>query len=795
MRNRLIATTAALLLSSQLGMAQTPPAGQATPPEAPAWLGSIDFGGALQTTDGDEARFERYRDSRNGAFSNITLAKTTDRYLFNARAWHVGFRDQSYGVDYMRRRLAVSFMWDSLPLNYSYLTQTPWTVNDNGVLTLSSSARAAVQGPSATVTNDGTAVGVPCAPGALPASCSTVALATQAKANRSIYASLAEQFDMRVQRHTTGGSVVVGATNDLDVSLSFLSAAKTGHMPWGASFAFNNANELPLPIDNRTNDFSAGVAWTRPKGMFRLGWDGSWFNNSVQTLTWDNPIRLTDFTNGLLPPSGPYDASGYSNGNGPAQGRMALAPSNTSNVFSVTGLYKLPARTSLNGTLQFTSQNQNEALIPWTINPVINTASVFAAFPHLRALPRSTAEAEAKGLNALINLSSRPSRYVSITARYRYNERDNQTPVFDATEYVRFDAVPEEIEEGLSHQYDTTRQNLDTTVTFSPSGLGAVRLGYGHEAYERHGRGFSEVSENVVRLSYDALTHPFFTLRAGVDYGQRTGTGFVEQGVDYETGPGGTQPGLRYYDEADRKRTRGNILLTANPTDVFDVYFMYAGGKDEYEPGDTVPAGRSFFGLLDSSIHSWNVGANVAAGKVLLGATVGRDRFGALQKSRNANPPPDAQWTDPSRDWTLDNDETVNNFTLYVDLLRAITNTDVRIGYDYSDSDNAFVHGGPRIASLSAAGQFIALPNVENTWHRLTADVKYFFTTKVGVGLGYYFEKLDVIDFNTIDSNGPVGFADATGDVRIDWLGALTTGYGNRHYSGNNVYLRLLYLF
>ena len=46
-------------------------------------------------------------------------------------------------------------------------------------------------------------------------------------------------------------------------------------------------------------------------------------------LTWDNPIRATDFNNGLLPPNGPYDPSGYSNGNGPAQGRMALAPSNT----------------------------------------------------------------------------------------------------------------------------------------------------------------------------------------------------------------------------------------------------------------------------------------------------------------------------------------------------------------------------------------------------------------------------------------------------------------------------------
>jgi hypothetical protein len=74
----------------------------------------------------------------------------------------------------------------------------------------------------------------------------------------------------------------------------------------------------------------------------------------------DNPIRITDFTNGLLPPDGPYDPNGYSNGNGAAQGRMALPPDNMMNVVSVTGLDKLRGRTTLNGTAQLTSQTQNE---------------------------------------------------------------------------------------------------------------------------------------------------------------------------------------------------------------------------------------------------------------------------------------------------------------------------------------------------------------------------------------------------------------------------------------------------
>jgi MtrB/PioB family decaheme-associated outer membrane protein len=716
--------------------------------------------------------------------------------VFDANALHVGYRDQRYNARFLSRRVTFGFDWISLPLNFSYLTRTPF-VTSGSTLTLDDNAQRAVQGPT-NVAADGTAVGVPCAPGAPPASCSTPAQAAQAKENRSIYNSLATPFDLRYVRDTAAFNLNYAATRAIDVDARFVSSMREGEQPWGASFAFNNAIELPQPLDQRTDDLSIGASWANPQGMFRLGWDGSWFTNHVQSLVWDNPIQLTDFNNGLLPPNGPYDPNGYSNGNGPAQGRQAMAPSNTMNVVSATGLYKLPGRTTLNGTAQFTAQNQDEALIPWTINSVINTPAVFAAFPHLAQLPRATAQAEATGINTLLNLSSRPFRRVSFTVRYRYNDRDVQTPVFDATEYVRFDAVPEEIEEGFSHQFDIARQNFDANLSFTPASWGTLRVGYGHEAAERHGRGFSDVGEHIFRVSFDTFSSRYVTVRAGFDAGRRRGEGFVETGIDYELGPGGTQPTLRYYDEADRDRTRASILFTVMPRDTVDLYVQFAGGRDRYLPDTSVPVNRpgELFGLHESDTTSWNAGVNFHPTDVfLLGGNYGRDRYSSLQLSRNANPPPDPSWTDPNRNWTLDNDDTINNASVYLDLLRAVRDTDIRFAYDYSDSANSFVHGGPRIAALAAINQFIPLPDVENTWHRLSADVQHFFTTRAGIGVGYYFEKFDVVDFNTIDTNGPTGFAPETGDPRLDWLGGLTMGYGNRPYSGHTAYLRVLYRF
>jgi MtrB/PioB family decaheme-associated outer membrane protein len=800
MRRFLLTLTTALLWNPVVTTAQQPqqvPAPGAVTP----FTGTADIGGLFTSADGDEARYERYRDTRDGLYSAFTLNRESSSYLFDATISHIGYRDQKYRASYLGPKVNGAFDWVSLPLNYSYTVRTPFVTNGD-TLSLDDNIARAVQGPT-NATNDGTAVGVPCAPGAPPASCSNPAQAGQALANRSAYNGAANTFDMRQQRDTAAFNLNYAATPAIDVDVKFLSSARDGQQPWAGSFAFNNAVELPLPIDQRTNDLTLGASWATPKAMLRVGWDGSWFNNDIQSVVWDNPIRITDFSNGQAPPNGPYDPSGYSNGNGPVQGRMALAPSNFMSVIGATAFYKLQRRTTLNGTLQFTSQTQDEALIPWTINSVINTPQVFAAFPNLAQLPRSTAEAEAKGTNALMSVSSRPYQRVHLTVRYRYNDRDVQTPTFDATEYVRFDAVPEEIEEGLTHQFDTSRHLFDANVAFTPSRWGTLRVGYGHEAVERTGRGFSDVGEHIFRLTYDVYSNQYFSVRASFDAGRRRGEGFVEaeSGNDEDDvilGPGGTQPTLRYYDEADRNRKRGSVIFTVTPRDTVDFSLQFTGGNDEYLPDDSVPVSRpgELFGLQEASTTSWNAGVNYhPSDTIFLGANYGHDNYSSFQKSRNANPPPDPSWDDPSRDWTLDNDDKINTFTVYLELPRRFRNTDVRFGYDYSSSDNSFVHGGPRVATLASMNQFIALPTVENSWHRLNADVQYYFTSRAGVGVGYYFEKLDITDFDTIDTNGSVAFTPATGDPRLDYLGGLITGYGNRPYSGHTTYLRLLYRF
>lgn len=768
MRIRLTIVTGALVLTcASLSSAQSDQPAP-TGPTLFGLRGTLDFGFRGTGREGDDARYERYRDLRNGLFSRIALGQQTDEKLVAVNVFNIGYRDQAYNVDYNAGRTRVSGFFDSVPLNYSYLTSTPWVESSPGVFSLDAGIRTLVQNRVPGV------VGIASTPAQL--------------GTASIYRAVAQPFELRSRRDTLGASYAYDISPDLGLNIGFDSYKRTGYQPYGLSFSFNNANELAVPLDNRTNNMEANLEYGNTQGMIRVGWQASYFANDIHDIVWDNPLRATDFR--------PFDPSGYSNGNGPAQGRMAMAPDNSMNIVSATGLYKLPARTTITGTLWFTAMNQNDTLIPWTINPAIANATVYAQYPGLASLPRSTAEAKVHALNGAFNFVARPNNFFGLNMRYRVNNHNNLTPAFDASNYVRFDAAPYASTHGVTQQFDIRQNTFDLTGTFRFLPHTSLNLGYVFDDYERTGRSFSDMRDYTFRAAIDTLGNQFVTVRASFDHTTRIGSGFSEASLE----DGGLQPGLRFYDEADRDRDRGALLFVLTPNSFMDVTFQMTAGRDIYK-GE----GHEF-GLLNNDNQSYNIGTSVSPTEaVSVGMTYGREKFASHQNARNANPPGSdyGSWLDPNRTWFLDNDETVHNFLTFVDLVEALPKTDIRLSYDYSDSDQGFIHSGPRITALATnailtAGDsrpcatgltscFEALPNVTNTWHRLTADFRYNLTARVGVGATYWYEKFDISDFATVDLT--------PGVPRIDYLGSLTTGYGNRPYKGQSGFLRLLYRF
>src|SRR5207245_10343856 len=94
----------------------------ATTPEIPL-VSQIDFGvrGTVFGTDSDQARFQRYRDVRDGGtIDRLRVYKDTDAYRYSLQADHVGYRDQRFSASYMNYgKVKARFEWNQIPLFYS----------------------------------------------------------------------------------------------------------------------------------------------------------------------------------------------------------------------------------------------------------------------------------------------------------------------------------------------------------------------------------------------------------------------------------------------------------------------------------------------------------------------------------------------------------------------------------------------------------------------------------------------------------------------------------------------------
>ncbi len=67
--------------------------------------------------------------------------------------------------------------------------------------------------------------------------------------------------------------VAFNATPQTDITLRVKNTNREGKIPFGGTFGFSNAVELPMPLDTRTTDLQTAIEWTNTKGLVQLGWD------------------------------------------------------------------------------------------------------------------------------------------------------------------------------------------------------------------------------------------------------------------------------------------------------------------------------------------------------------------------------------------------------------------------------------------------------------------------------------------------------------------------------------------
>jgi MtrB/PioB family decaheme-associated outer membrane protein len=481
----------------------------------------FQIGGRFSSIDGDQARYQRYQDLRNGVlFTDARYAREDSggNWFYRLAADNVGYRDQRYFGEYERTgKFHVTGLWDEIPQFYSVDTKTPYT-RSGSPLNLDNATQQRIQ---------------------------------NGQANLNAYVPIAPQFDLTERRDIGNVNLKATPKPNLDVTAAFTSTRHRGELPWGGSFGFSNDVEVAVPYDSRTNDLTVGTEWTNGRQMLRVAYNGSWFDNLDPTLVWDSPLRLTD-----------------SASSGPGSGRMQLWPTNSAQTVSVAGYAKFAHRTQVTGFISFGSWSNNEPLLPFTIN------SALTQIP----LPRTTAQADAHVFTTNLNLVSRPHTDWEFTAHAKVYDYNNNTPPTAITQYVSYDTSVGTSATGGPELYAHNRTTFDADATYSGIKPVALNIGYTRNSSGYDERIFASSGENVLRLSADAVGTQWATFHAKYEYGSRTGSDLDEHLLVQI----GEQPDMRHYDLANRNRNQFTGIIDFVPDDRWTFSVSGGVGTDDY---------------------------------------------------------------------------------------------------------------------------------------------------------------------------------------------------------------------
>jgi MtrB/PioB family decaheme-associated outer membrane protein len=690
------------------------------------WAGLIDLGVRATDVDGDAARFERYRDMGDGlALERVRLDRATNNgWLLDFSGDHVGRRDQRFRAAAADPgRFRATFVWDQIPMLLSRSTRTLFADIGSGTLSIDDALQAQVQA----------------APSAIA----------------SVFAQSALPFETRTRRYVGEGIVQYFPSEAVTLHTRVRRIDRQGTIPFGGSFGHSSLVELPAPTEHTISDLDAGAEYARDPFLFRAGYTGSWFHNDVTSVVFDNPFRATDVA-----------AT-------PSRGRLTLPPS--SSQIGVNGMasVKLPYRSRVTAYASIgVLEDAGDPIIPQTINSVTTAAPI----------ERATVDGEARLSSINLRFTSRPRRDTDLTVSYRTFDYDNRTPEFAMTQRIAFDNTPSAVSPAVhTEPYSVTRGTFDADFRFIAGGWTSAGIGYTRNGDDRTHRIYETTTDHVLRLTLDAVSQRWYSVRTKYEHAQKRGTG-IEQGEALLASIG-EQPQLRHFDVASRDRDRVTIVGSITPASSLVTSLTFAAGKDDYV--------ESVFGLRDNTHRVYGIGADyLASERASAGLTYSYERYDALQRSRQANP--GAQFTDPSRNWAADSTDRTHSVTLNAAVTGIANKVDVRLAYDFTRArarydyitgpvpDRTLPEEVPVPTSLPTP---VELPPTLSQFNRGTLDVLYALTPRLSVGASYWYDRYRVSDFTLdVDANPEL----ARGQ-------ALLMGYLYRPYTANTGWLRLLY--
>jgi MtrB/PioB family decaheme-associated outer membrane protein len=329
------------------------------------------------------------------------------RWRFTGTDLGLETRDLSAEYGY-QGRFRLNFGYDELPRNRSDTYQTPYNGAGTSTLTLPSNwIKPVVPQVSGTNTNfralDPTAGNGSTINAAGVVTPPTAAQLNQLNAIRAADLPDFHNVDLSTKRTRIDGGFKYNFDRQWVFDFSVRHEHKDGAKPMGflnLSPTGNLSAILPDLIDQDTNQFNVGLNYRGDRSFTQIAYYGSVFKNNVGSMTWENFAAPGTFST------------------------MSSAPSNQFHQLSLTEGYDFSRTTRLVANGSYARNTQNDQFLN---NPVDIPLG----------LPRSSLDGLviSKALN--LRLTTKASNDLNITTNYKYDDRENRTPI---STYMFYDA-------------------------------------------------------------------------------------------------------------------------------------------------------------------------------------------------------------------------------------------------------------------------------------------------------------------------------------------------------------------
>lgn len=475
-------------------------------------------------------------------------------------------------------------------------------------------------------------------------------------------------------------------TQNWGFSVDYRHETKKGERTIGGIFGSTGGNPrgaiLPAPVDFTTDNVEAMFEFSTTRVQAGFGVFASWFSNDETSLVFQNPFgRQASWAPGVTFPD--------------SYGRLALEPDNTYLQFKAYGGMNLTAGTRITADVSFGQMEQDDPLLPYTINPILIVHT-----------PVPLADADGKIDMTMVNLrlTSQLARRLSLAANYRYDDRDNKSAraVFP---YLAADMENQKAFEAgrLNLPYSYREHNADATATYRVARNSRVKAGVEYSDYSRE---YSEVADSdefawVAGIRIGA----FETAALSFDYrdSERDVDAYLGNTPLIESHLPGTvgeeefenHPLLRKYYLTDRDRSELRFRADFFPVPEVNAGVSASRFEDDY--------GDGFFGLNEAEVQSYSVdfGWYPREGIALTGYYT-REKYDADQSSRSFNNPVTA--ADPNRNWFAETSDDVDTWNVSVSFKdvgagRGWHGFDLGFDYTWSNTESQIDVSSPTLAT------------------------------------------------------------------------------------------------